>query len=82
MPLVPLSKNLHKFGRGASFKGCCDVVKDKKNKSLSQLGDGLISHIDLRNQNVEFIEEDEARDRPAVFIEFGEIIWDPYKGTL
>ena len=40
----------------------------------------LIAHIDLWNQNVEFVEEDEAWARPAVFIEFGEITWDPYKG--
>ena len=39
-----------------------------------------IKHIDLWNQNVEFIDEDEAWDRPAVFIEFGSIAWKPYKG--
>lgn len=41
---------------------------------------GIIQHIDLWNQNVEFIEEDEAWDRPAVFVEFGEIVWESYKG--
>lgn len=41
---------------------------------------GIIRHIDLWNQNVAFIDEDEPWDRPAVFIEFGPIIWDPYKG--
>ena len=40
----------------------------------------LVAHIDLWNQNVEFVEEDEAWARPAVFIEFCEIRWDPYKG--
>lgn len=48
--------------------------------AIRTIDDGLIRHIDLWNQNVEFIEEDEAWDRPAVFVEFGEIIWDPYKG--
>lgn len=42
----------------------------------------LIKHIDLWNQNVEFIEEDEPWDRPAVFVEFGEIAWEPYKGPV
>ena len=39
-----------------------------------------IKHIDLWNQNVEFIDVDEAWARPAVFIEFGPVIWKPYKG--
>ena len=42
----------------------------------------LIKHIDLWNLNVEFIEEDEPWDRPAVFVEFGEIAWEPYKGPV
>ena len=42
--------------------------------------EGIIKHIDLWNQNVMFIDEDEAWARPAVFIEFGEITWDAYKG--
>ncbi len=49
-------------------------------EALSGLCDCTVAHIDLWNQNVEFIEEDEAWARPAVFIEFGEIVWDPYKG--
>lgn len=48
--------------------------------ALKTAGDGKIKHIDLWNQNVEFIEEDEAWARPAVFIEFGEITWKPFKG--
>lgn len=49
-------------------------------KALKGVEGGIIQHIDLWNQNVEFIEEDEAWDRPAVFVEFGEIVWDSYKG--
>lgn len=41
---------------------------------------GKVEHIDLWNQNVEFVEDDEAWSRPAVFIEFGTIRWTPYKG--
>ena len=40
----------------------------------------LVKHIDLWNQNVEFIEEEAPWPRPAVFIEFGEFVWDPYTG--
>ena len=35
----------------------------------------LIRHIDLWNHNVEFIEQEEAWPRPAVFIEFAPIDW-------
>ena len=48
--------------------------------ALKEVEDGIIQYVDLWNQNVEFIEEDEAWDRPAVFVEFGEILWESYKG--
>ena len=42
--------------------------------------DGLypraIKHIDLWNHNVDFIEQEEAWDRPAVFIEFVPFRWN------
>lgn len=41
----------------------------------------LIKHIDLWNQNVEFIEDEQPWDRPAVFIEFGEIQWSTIGGA-
>lgn len=43
-------------------------------------GGGVIKHVDLWNQNVAFIDEDAPWPRPAVFIEFGAIGWDMYKG--
>ena len=39
-----------------------------------------VKHIDLWNQNVEFIEEETAWERPAVFVEFGPIAWTPLTG--
>ena len=36
-----------------------------------------IKHIDLWNRNVEFIEQEESWERPAVFVEFGQIDWKP-----
>lgn len=41
---------------------------------------GVIKHIDLWNHNVEFLEQETAWDRPAVFVEFGVITWSPVKG--
>ena len=45
----------------------------------AEMDDGLsnraIKHIDLWNQNVEFIEQESAWDCPAVFIEFEPIQW-------
>lgn len=35
-----------------------------------------IRHIDLWNHNVEFIEQEESWERPAVFVEFQPIVWD------
>lgn len=39
-----------------------------------------VKHIDLWNHNVEFIEQEESWERPAVFVEFGRIDWQPYTG--
>lgn len=39
-----------------------------------------IRHIDLWNQNVEFIEQESAWPRPAVFVEFGPIAWKSIGG--
>lgn len=36
---------------------------------------GAIRHIDLWNQNVQFIEQEESFPMPAVFVEFGPIEW-------
>lgn len=43
----------------------------------SDLFDKTIRHIDLWNHNVEFIEQETAWERPAVFIEFQPIKWAP-----
>lgn len=40
------------------------------------LGLGIIKHVDLWNRNVEFIEQEEAWERPAVFIEFEPVKWE------
>lgn len=39
-----------------------------------------VEYFDLWNQNVEFIEQEEAWDRPAVFLEFLPITWEPVAG--
>ncbi len=41
-----------------------------------------VKHVDRWNQNVEFIDQDSPWPRPAVFVEFGPIIWDPFKGVV
>lgn len=46
---------------------------------LKEVGGGAIKHIDLWNHNVEFIEQEEQWDRPAVFIEFQPIQWRQVK---
>lgn len=39
----------------------------------------LIKHIDLWNHNVEFIEQEENWERPAVFVEFCPIQWNHWE---
>ena len=39
-----------------------------------------VKHIDLWNQNVAFAEQDTAWERPAVFVEFLPISWQPLAG--
>lgn len=46
-------------------------------EELKRVGDGVIKHIDLWNHNVEFIEQEENWERPAVFVEFCPIQWNP-----
>ncbi len=42
----------------------------------SDLFPSVIKHIDLWNQNVEFIEQDAPWERPAVFVEFEPVRWN------
>jgi len=44
--------------------------------SLPRLFTPAIRHLDLWNRNVEFIEQEAAWERPAVFVEFAPIRWD------
>lgn len=44
-------------------------------EQLKTVSDGAIKHVDLWNHNVEFIEQEEQWERPAVFIEFEPIQW-------
>lgn len=48
--------------------------------ALRSIDNDLIKTIDLWNENVYFIEEGEVFDKPAVFVEFGEIEWSVAKG--
>ena len=49
------------------YKMLCDKLKT--------VSGGVIKHIDLWNHNVEFIEQEEQWERPAVFVEFAPIQW-------
>lgn len=54
------------------YKDLCERLKTVQN--------GAIRHIDLWNHNVEYIEQETAWERPAVFVEFGAIQWKPFTG--
>lgn len=42
---------------------------------LKTVGNGAIKYIDLWNHNVEYIEQEEGWERPAVFVEFEPVKW-------
>ena len=42
-------------------------------------GEPLVKHFDLWNRNVEFIDQEESWDRPAVFVEFSPLSWEHMK---
>ena len=44
-------------------------------EKLKEVNNGAIKHIDLWNHNVQFIEQEEQWERPAVFVEFVPIQW-------
>lgn len=49
-------------------------------EALHKVDKGAIKHIDLWNENIYFIDEETAFETPAVFVEFGEINWNPNVG--
>jgi hypothetical protein len=52
-----------------------EAIKAKIESTLPE-----ILHVDLWNHNVEYIEEETPWARPAVFVEFGAISWQPLQG--
>ena len=54
------------------YKMLCDKLKT--------VSGGAIKHIDLWNHNVEFIEQEEQWERPAVFVEIATINCAPFQG--
>ena len=55
-----------------------DLFNAIKTKLASDVPE--VKHIDLWNHNVEFIEQEDMWERPAVFVEFGKIEWTPFQG--
>jgi hypothetical protein len=47
---------------------------------LDENGEPLFKHVDLWNQNVDFIEQETPFDMPAVFVEFLPITWQTLAG--
>lgn len=50
-------------------------VYEKIREKLLEMGENEIAHIDMWNRNVEFIQQETAWSRPAVFIEFEPVQW-------
>lgn len=50
-------------------------IYTKVKAALLEIPGSPVKHVDLWNQNVAFIEQEEAWPRPAVFIEFEPIEW-------
>ena len=59
------------------YLGLTERLKELKEEN----GKPVIRHIDLWNEQVEFIEQEEPFDTPAVFIEFRPVQWRTMGGT-
>jgi len=55
------------------FESVVKAIRDDETLS------GEVAHIDLWNRNIEFIEQETAWARPAVFVEIGNIEWKRFK---
>ena len=53
-----------------------DIVRVQKGEDVTEGARRIINHIDLRNHNVEFIQQEENWSCPAVFVEFSPIEWN------
>lgn len=60
------------------YLGLTERLKELKEEN----GNPVIRHIDLWNEQVEFIEQEEPFDTPAVFIEFRPVQWRTLSGTV
>ena len=56
-----------------------EIYKAIEERLREALGDD-VKHFDLWNHNVEFLEMETPWARPAVFVEFGQINWQPLAG--
>ncbi len=52
-----------------------NAIKEKLNTYVPE-----VAHVDLWNHNVEFIEQEDNWERPAVFVEIATINWTPFQG--
>ena len=55
-----------------------ELYKAIKEKLAAEVPE--VKHVDLWNHNVEFIEQEDGWDRPAVFVELGPIAWSHFVG--
>ncbi|MBO7466604.1 MAG: hypothetical protein J6T94_02820 [Bacteroidaceae bacterium] len=58
------------------------VLKTPESIAEHSSAESVVKHVDLWNHNVEFIEEDSAWSRPAVFVEFAPIVWSAVQGRV
>lgn len=66
-------------GLKRSDQGETVIIADDEMEAQYAESESVIKHVDLWNRNVEFIEEEEPWERPAVFVEFEPIVWEPLK---
>lgn len=57
-------------------------LTDRLKRLEDQTGQPEVKHIDLWNEQVEFIEQEEPFDTPAVFVEFRPVRWSTLGGMV
>ena len=74
-----MRKEIYKAIAGRLFQIAADGSIIDLETPEEEQPEKLIKHVDLWNHNVEFLDQEQPWERPAVFVEFTPIVWEPVK---
>lgn len=74
-----MRKEIYKAIAGRLFQIAADGSIIDPETPEEEQPEKLIKHVDLWNHNVEFLDQEQPWERPAVFVEFTPIVWESVK---